>query len=266
MAPDVVISTRTTVKHRTACPMCRKNGGDRSGDNLIVYSDDSAHCFACQYHEMGPAAKVAKIKAIREKDEAGTTDKGVPLPEDAVTIFTGPPRNWLMQYGITSEEILKHRFVWSESRQLLIYPVYEDDEIVFWCGRNFANSGKKYHTEGRLTHHLPIIFNVSAENPTTEIVIVEDIVSAIKVSRVCDAMAIFSGGITLKPAARLSTLYERLIIWGDADKQRENMRKRANYQSLYKYGTGCILTKNDPKAYSVEDIARFVSQQGHTPL
>lgn len=36
------------------CPQCRKQGGDTSGDNLVVYPEGcGAHCFACGYHEHG---------------------------------------------------------------------------------------------------------------------------------------------------------------------------------------------------------------------
>lgn len=32
------------------CPECRKQGGDNSGDNLVIYDDGHKHCFACGYH------------------------------------------------------------------------------------------------------------------------------------------------------------------------------------------------------------------------
>ena len=39
------------------CPACRKNGGDKTGDNLVVYPNDrGAHCFACGYHVHGSKA------------------------------------------------------------------------------------------------------------------------------------------------------------------------------------------------------------------
>lgn len=38
---------------KEACPECRRNGGDSSGDNLARYEDTGAHCFACGYNERG---------------------------------------------------------------------------------------------------------------------------------------------------------------------------------------------------------------------
>jgi twinkle protein len=33
------------------CPVCASYGRDNSGDNLVIYDDGSAHCFACGYNE-----------------------------------------------------------------------------------------------------------------------------------------------------------------------------------------------------------------------
>ena len=44
-----------TYTHKTQCPKCASEGGDRSGDNLHVYGlDDDGrslgfHCFSCQF-------------------------------------------------------------------------------------------------------------------------------------------------------------------------------------------------------------------------
>jgi len=35
---------------KSACPACRKEGNDKSGDNLVNYADGGSHCFACGYH------------------------------------------------------------------------------------------------------------------------------------------------------------------------------------------------------------------------
>ena len=44
-------SSPTGVK--TACPACREQGKDNSGDNLVHYSDGHAFCFACGHYERG---------------------------------------------------------------------------------------------------------------------------------------------------------------------------------------------------------------------
>lgn len=43
----------SNVTHKEVCPECRRQGGDKSGDNLVVYDDNHVHCFACGYHKNG---------------------------------------------------------------------------------------------------------------------------------------------------------------------------------------------------------------------
>lgn len=38
------------VVERRRCPECAAKGGDTKGDNLVVYEDNSVHCFGCGYH------------------------------------------------------------------------------------------------------------------------------------------------------------------------------------------------------------------------
>lgn len=51
---------------KEACPECRANGGDTSGNNLVRYDDGHGHCFACNYHEhaSGEATKVERAPGL----------------------------------------------------------------------------------------------------------------------------------------------------------------------------------------------------------
>ena len=44
------MSDESQVKYRTTCPVCKENGGDINGDNLVVYTDGWSHCFCCGHH------------------------------------------------------------------------------------------------------------------------------------------------------------------------------------------------------------------------
>lgn len=50
---DDTTLSENVVTGREACPKCRANGKDNSGDNLARYSDGGAYCFACQHFEKG---------------------------------------------------------------------------------------------------------------------------------------------------------------------------------------------------------------------
>ena len=40
---------------KASCLACQETGGDRHGDNLVLYSDGHMHCFACGFHARGPS-------------------------------------------------------------------------------------------------------------------------------------------------------------------------------------------------------------------
>ena len=68
--------SESVVVGREACPKCRANGNDNSGDNLARYSDGGAFCFECQYFERGDGtvseqpAKQSDFKVYRGQIQA----------------------------------------------------------------------------------------------------------------------------------------------------------------------------------------------------
>ena len=66
----------SVVVGREACPKCRANGNDNSGDNLARYSNGGAYCFACEYFERGDGtmsespAKKPEFKSYRGQIKA----------------------------------------------------------------------------------------------------------------------------------------------------------------------------------------------------
>lgn len=70
----------STISHKEACPRCRRNGNDSSGDNLVVYADNSAHCFACGYTRPSEAYKQA-MGWVTDNEE----EKDLPVTREALT-------------------------------------------------------------------------------------------------------------------------------------------------------------------------------------
>lgn len=57
------------VKYKKQCPRCARNGRDNSHDNLVVYDDDSAHCFSCSYTVPSKEWLLANSESNTEDDE-----------------------------------------------------------------------------------------------------------------------------------------------------------------------------------------------------
>ena len=99
---------------RGACPRCRSNGKDRSGDNLALYPDGHSYCYSCGYWEISPLRK-----RIENKMTSSNVITIVKLPDDTTGYLPIEAAQWLRQYGITAQEVEKHKFMWSEKCKLL---------------------------------------------------------------------------------------------------------------------------------------------------
>ena len=53
----------------TACPQCRKSGGDRSGNHLMLFEDGGAYCNRCEYSEVADTFTPIRVDFGEEKSE-----------------------------------------------------------------------------------------------------------------------------------------------------------------------------------------------------
>jgi len=163
--------------------------------------------------------------------------------------------NWLTSYELSLNEILNNKIQWDESRQLLIFPVYSPSgDLVMYQGRYFGENEKhpKYLTFG------PVVgtYNIHwCSNPLIDdcVVVVEDFISAIKVSRVVTSMPMFGSNLNTKQIGVLATLFSKIIWWLDPDKQGE-YPKLVNRASLFFDPVHCVYSDLDPKYYSTKEI------------
>jgi hypothetical protein len=230
------------------CPNCRKKGADNSGDNLIKYSDGHSFCFACKYFERGARSFVPPSHDVEQQ---------IRLPEDCQEDLPYEPGNWLAKYNILKSEVVSNHIKWSPSRKMLIFPFYGEDEgdLLGWQGRCFDNSNRKYHTVG----HVDTIFAYQnlTEADNSGIIIVEDLVSAIKVGRYGCSLPLLGSNIPMTKRAHLRIVSDKLTIWLDYDKRAEAYRY-ADMMHMLGYQTLVIVTKEDPKEIDDEDLENIV--------
>ena len=156
---------------------------------------------------------------------------------------------YLKKYGLTNNEIDDNYF-WDDSNFL----VFDGGE--FQNARNFTGMGAKYITRGVIKGNEKIF-----SKGKDWIVIVEDAISAIKVSRVCSAVAIHNSIIPLELILRLSKQFSNLAIWLDPDKQKEVL-KEANKASIYFDKVNIIWASKDPKDFTTEEINKKLLDKG----
>lgn len=232
------------------CPQCAERGQDISCDNLGIYEDGHSYCFSCGYYEPNKKLVIPEFHSLEEKNSDNNTppsDTSVYIPPKALT--------FLKKYGISDEEIKANSIGYSPSRHLLVFPLQEA-----WVGRYFGDNPEypKYVTYGikrNLMHILPVV----SRGLTERVVLVEDLLSAIKVGRQCPSMPLFGSDITKTQLFRLSRYYENIFIWLDPDKHQHSIKLGQRAELFFKTVT-IVFSEKDPKDYSNEEIKKLLDK------
>lgn len=236
------------------CPECAKHGKDNAGDNLAVYSNGK-WCFSCGYMESEDGISAFKRQQLPREKEAKPL---VVLPEDSSLLFAERAVSWVKQYELDETDLLKHNVVWSEYEQRLIFPVYgEDKQLIAWQGRYFGNLKKaKWWGVGNLKD----TYNILGRD--NKLILCEDVISAIKISKTSMAMPIYGSHIGRERFLRLYKLFGYqfdIRIWLDKDKQSEAIKQAKLGQTL---GLKCttIITDLDPKELTNQQLYNILSR------
>jgi len=222
------------------CPSC----GSR--DNLGRYADGGAFCFGCHYTERASRyVPKSNVEKQYEKPPALSND------------FPPVCMEWVQQYGISVEELLRNHCGWNPERQQL---VFRFDGSDCWQGRNFGATKhgntprSKYFTQGNVNDLIPIY---SSGHDDGKLVVVEDCISAIKCSRQCDAMPILGSHVSLAKLHALSKLYKEIIFWLDEDKWKES-QGLSHKARMIGINARSVYTDEDPKCYDDNAITNYL--------
>lgn len=220
------------------CPKCRSKGNDVSGDNLTRWSDNHAHCFACGYYEPGDiVAKHFSKKVI-------TNSKGLIYPE--VTSFSQECLDYLKQFGLTNEEIYSNLNGHEDGYSFF-------DSSLFVVRR--LHKKPKVITHGDVVGNEPIF---ACPNGSDTIVLVEDLISAIKVSRLIDSCALLKTAIHDILLYRLSSRYDNCWLWLDPDMYKHMVEKLLPRIKPYFNEVKIIMSEKDPKFYTTKELKEFI--------
>jgi Zn ribbon nucleic-acid-binding protein len=221
------------VKH-IACSRCG------SSDANAIYDDDSTHCFSCGWHT-GTKKLPYEIKSRSDKQH-------IDIPDDLSYDYSSEAITWAAQYHITVEELIKHNVRWSKKKQQLIFLYEEIDgkDIGLVQARNFGPwCQKRYTNSGDVNRVFPCIKRASAGS---SLVIVEDMMSAIKVGRQCSCMPLLGSSLPMNKLMIIYNNYKDVLVWLDHDKYRAgaNIKEKLNLLGIC---ADVVLTDLDPKCY-----------------
>lgn len=240
---------QSRVVGKQQCPACASAGNDRSRDNLILYSDGGNHCFSCGYHNGG----TKQITIAKSSTLPSTIDYNIPV--DAETALPAIAIQWLNKYHFKLADIIQNRILWSNNMQWLIFPIATaTNQIVGFQARNFDTS-KPYKWFTRFNKSLYVITH--GAHPT--IVLVEDVVSAIRCSLYATAIPLFGSEVTTKIVKYLKDSNMPVKLWLDMDKATHSIKLSNSWRSKGIMSSS-IITPLDPKEYSpteIRDILKY---------
>lgn len=229
--------------HYEGCPRCQEIGRDGRSDNLGVYSDGSAHCFACSYHKF-PNAWFTKT--IEEKHDTTV------LPSTFTREVPQHAWRWLLQFGLGYK--YWQPFVgWSEKDSRLVFTVGNPTEFSVgrFLPREPRDDKRKWFVWGDC-HKTPHV--IGDYQQSNVVVLVEDVISAHKVAAITSCIPLFGTNIFSAVIPVLRHIGLPIVIWLDNDQSHTMNKKAYNLYLLTGLSVSYISTELDPKMLPLDTI------------
>jgi hypothetical protein len=243
------------VIRKEQCPECAKLGKDRSKDNLVVYSDGHKWCYSCGYY-----VGIDGVMRLKQSEFVAVLPKSpVVLPADCDFNYPDKALDWVYQYELTKNDLYKHNILWSEFRQRLIFPIFDNyGTLLAYQGRYFGEdkeikAKQKWFSIGNMNDIIHII------GEDNKVFLTEDIVSAIKLGNISMAIPLFGCIVGNSRFKRYKHLFNKtkVIVWLDPDKRLEAV-KEARKGTLIGLNCTSIFSEKDPKEMKYSELTNII--------
>lgn len=246
---------------------------------LYIKRVENGHVFYChhcsssgfvlsKYARFKEATKRRKCAVEEPKALQGKLRKTLQLPDHCTRDIREWPREargWVRQYGITREEIRDYGLLYDIDSRRVVLPWYSGSDLgLYQLRKIFADDAgtdgtkPKYITRRR---SLAGAHNISGDSSTRVLVLCEDILSAIKLSRVCAVYPLLGTSLSTEG---LTTImdgdWDRIYIWLDDDNRyvkKAQLVLKITLENFFK--VKIVHTKGkDPKEHTIEEIKEIL--------
>ena len=244
-----------------------------SGKSRIVNHSPQGYsyfCFRCDAQEFvgkgkQTLAELARITALN--DAAENIHLKIELPHDMSYEIPLEGRLWLYSAGVTESLWSSYKFGWSDYLQRVIMPVYNKEGTLIWFQARAVHEGQSPKYLNPQGDRNSLVFwsnrkslSESAQNQT--LVVVEDILSAIRVGEVTPTASLLGTKVSTAQASLLAN-YTHVTTWLDSD--------NAGVSGAYKLRrvlnmvteTSNLVTEKDPKLHTREEIRWLLNSDRH---
>lgn len=229
---------------------------DRSASASHTEKGYVMHCFRCKNTEFEARGTLSISDINRIQAEiALTRSRAVPDMFKMVDIAEAPEELllWYLQCGVSTVDMVVNGVMYDPNTERLVLPVKKNGEILFTQSRSVRHK-PKYINSGD-SDGLMFIPNVFKDK--SYVVVVEDILSAIKISRVCPVVSTLGTSFSNKHALDIMAMNKTPVMWYDNDKAgRVGCHKAEAKLDLMGIEHRVVRSEQDPKYYNREMIER----------
>lgn len=217
----------------------------------------SMYCFRCGESEFEKHGERSLSEILSARAAmADFTSTAAPYTAGC-SLSEAPPhaRVWLLKAGITPDEADALGITWSERMSRVLLPVRESAGMVSGSVARAVISGEgpKYLFRGKATIHF------ARTDGVEPLVLTEDILSAIAVSKVFRSAAVLGTSVSAKNVQELTAVSMRFVLWLDGDKAGvRGSRKIEKALLMQGAEVRVVRTARDPKYYTKAEIQRIV--------
>lgn len=233
----------------------------------------SAYCFraSCGHKEFHPHGmlSLAQLRQRQLDTQSLLEEKSVSIPKDALTELPPAARLWTLRSGVNSAMTESYGILYSVRYGRVILPVYAKDcSLDGLITRSLDGSKPKYiskfkdYSNAAFFSKPELMLRERVQD--IDLVLTEDILSAIRVGRLANACAIlgtsFGPGLVNRVMDYTGKTRPRIGIWTDPDKAGRHSCSRIR-RALQLQGADVfsVMSEKDPKYYSNREIRTYLS-------
>jgi hypothetical protein len=203
-----------------------------------------------------------KFNKAREVAENNVVAK-VKLPHGMTKEIPAAGLAWLYKYGLNDDDISYYGIEYSDTLNRVVLPVYDGNmKLVYYQARNLGEvtdkSPKYMNVKAR--GRKDIYFEVAPpERKTESVVVVEDILSGIRVGKQMDTYGLLNAYIPDDLIFGLAKVYPETILWLDPDKWDRMLKRTRRFRSLG-LNVKMVRVNQDPKYYTDDEIGEILME------
>lgn len=243
-------------KARVNCDEC----GNSNNSVTINHHFDkfTYYCYACGHTEIRSKGKLtlAELTRLKELNEQASTfrDTEIVLPSDFTTDIPLVGRLWLYSGGISPSTWKRYGIGYSNSLKRVVMPVYNSDGRLIWYQCRAVEKGQSPKYIQPSADKSKVVFKGKNDDKSYRtVVVVEDIMSAIRVSKFINCTSILGTKLSTWHINFLSK-YSRVITWLDSDRAGQTGAYQVRKSLSLVTEVGNIVTELDPKKLTDEQI------------